>query len=124
MSTSPIKQKSRNARKKIFDKFVGSTATLPINLEYVVTQRLQKSLQKPTNMSFKPVTDKIWKVLTNEWFPDFIVSPLYLACNDESIEFIKSEGARKRSRTLDEYDMLCHNIGHPRRTKKDDTKNL
>jgi len=110
--------------KEIFDKFVGTSATLPINLDFVVTQRLQKSLQKPTNMSFKPVTDKIWKVLTNEWFPDFIVSPLYMACNDETIEFVKSDGGRKRSRTLDEYDLLCQNIGHTRRKKKEDAKNL
>jgi len=110
--------------KEIFDKFVGPSATLPINLDFVVTQRLQKALQKPTNMSFKPVTDKIWKVLTNEWFPDFVVSPLYLACNDETIDFVKSDGGRKRSRTLDEYDLLCQNIGHTRRKKKEDAKNL
>jgi hypothetical protein len=110
--------------KEIADKFVGPSATLPINLEYVVTQRLQKALQKPTNLSFKPVTDKIWKVLTNEWFPDFIVSPLYLACNDETIEFVKSDGGRKRSRTLEEYDLLCQNIGHSSGRKKGDAKNL
>uniref|UniRef100_A0A6B2LP14 RGS domain-containing protein n=1 Tax=Arcella intermedia TaxID=1963864 RepID=A0A6B2LP14_9EUKA len=110
--------------KEIFDKFVAPSAPLPINLDFVVTQRLQKALQKPTNLSFKPVTDKIWKVLTNEWFPDFVVSPLYHACNDETIEFIKSDGGRKRSRTLDEYDQLCQNIGHSRNKKKEDAKNL
>jgi len=104
-------QKSIEFRaKEINDKFVGPNATLPLNLEYVVTQRLQKSLQKPTNLTFKPVTDKIYKVLTNEWFPDFIVSPLYRACNEDTIEFVKS-GGKTRSRTLDEYDLLCKNIG-------------
>jgi hypothetical protein len=110
--------------KEIAEKFVGASATLPINLEYVVTQRLQKALQKPNNLSFKPVTDKIYKVLTNEWFPDFVVSPLYLACNDETIEFVKSDGGRKRSKTLDEYDLLCQNIGHSIRKKKGDAKNV
>jgi len=109
--------------KEIAEKFVGPSATLPINLEFVVTQRLQKSLQKPTNLSFKPVTDKIYKVLTNEWFPDFIVSPLYHACNDETIEFIKS-GGRTRSRTLDEYDLFCKNIGTSSGRKKLDAKNI
>jgi len=109
--------------KEIFDKFVSPNATLPINLDFVTTQRIQKSLQKPTNLLLKPVTDKIWKVLTNEWFPDFVVSALYQACNDETIEFIKSDGGRKRSRTLDEYDILCRNIGHTRK-KKEDSKNL
>jgi len=109
--------------KEIAEKFVGPSATLPINLEFVVTQRLQKSLQKPTNLSFKPVTDKIYKVLTNEWFPDFIVSPLYHACNDETIEFSKS-GGRTRSRTLDEYDLFCKNIGTSSGRKKLDAKNI
>lgn len=109
--------------KEIAEKFVGPSATLPINLEFVVTQRLQKSLQKPTNLSFKPVTDKIYKVLTNEWFPDFIVSPLYHACNDETIEFTKS-GGRTRSRTLDEYDLFCKNIGTSSGRKKLDAKNI
>jgi len=113
-----------NRSNEIFDKFVGPNAKLPINLDFVVTQRLQKALQKPTNMSFKPVTEKIWKVLTNEWFPDFVVSPLYLACNDETIEFTKSDGGRKRSQTLDEYDLLCQNIGHSGPRKKGDAKNL
>jgi len=109
--------------KEITDKFVGPIATLPLNLEYVVTQRLQKALLKPTNLTFKPVTDKIYKVLTNEWFPDFIVSPLYHACNDETIEFVKS-GGRNRSRTLDEYDLFCRNIGTTSGIKKLDAKNI
>jgi hypothetical protein len=95
---------------EISEKFVGPTATLPINLEYMTIQKLQKSLQKPTNLSWKPITDKIYKVLTNEWYPDFLVSPLYHACNDETIEFVRS-GGRTRSRTLDEYDLFCKNIG-------------
>jgi len=109
--------------KEISEKFVGPTATLPINLEYVVTQRLQKALLKPTNLTYKPVTDKIYKVLTNEWFPDFIVSPLYHACNDETIEFTRS-GGRTRSRTLNEYDLFCKNIGITSGNKKIDAKNL
>jgi len=35
------------------------------------------------------------------------VSPLYLACNDETIEYTKSDGGRKRSSTLDQYSVLC-----------------
>jgi hypothetical protein len=45
--------------KEIAEKYIGPNAVLPLNLEFVVTQRLQKSLQKPTNLTFKPVTDKI-----------------------------------------------------------------
>jgi hypothetical protein len=96
--------------KEIAEKYIGPNAILPLNLEFLLTQRLQKSLHKPTNLTFKAVTDKIYKVLSHEWFPDFVVSPLYQACNDETIEFVKSRG-RNRSRTLDEYDFFCKNIG-------------
>jgi len=96
--------------KEIFDKFIGPQAAQPINLDFMVVERLKKNLVKPTNQSYKAVTEKIWKVLTNEWFPDFVVSPLYLACNDETIEYTKSDGGRKRSDTLDQYDVLCNRI--------------
>jgi hypothetical protein len=103
--------------KQIAAKFIGPNAILPLNIEYVLTQRLQRDLHNPTNLTFKGVTDKIYKVLYNEWFPDFIVSPLYHACNDETIEFVKSRG-RSRSRTLDEYDLFCQNIGTNSRINK------
>jgi len=93
--------------KQIFDKFIGPQAVQPINLEFMTVERLKKNLVKPTNQAFKAVTEKIWKVLTNEWFPDFVVSPLYLACNDETIEYLKSDGGRKRSDTLDQYEIFC-----------------
>jgi len=32
---------------------------------------------------------------------------LYLACNEETIEYVKSDGGRKRSDTLDQYEALC-----------------
>eukprot|EP01124_Arcella_intermedia_P019433 TRINITY_DN26746_c0_g1_i1.p1 TRINITY_DN26746_c0_g1~~TRINITY_DN26746_c0_g1_i1.p1 ORF type:complete len:362 (-),score=99.42 TRINITY_DN26746_c0_g1_i1:58-1143(-) len=92
---------------EIFDKFIGPQAEQPINLDFMVVERLKKNLAKPTNQSFKAVTDKIWKVLTNEWFPDFVVSPLYLACNDETIEYVKSDGGKKKSATMDQYQLLC-----------------
>jgi len=107
--------------KEIFDKFIGPQAAQPINLDFLVVERLKKNLAKPTNQSYKTVTEKIWKVLTNEWFPDFVVSPLYLACNDETIEYSKSDGGRKRSATLDQYDILCARLSAEKRTR---SKNL
>jgi len=96
--------------KEIFDKFIGPQAVQPINLEFMTVEKLKKNLTKPTPQAFKSVTEKIWKVLTNEWFPDFVVSPLYLACNDETIEYVKSDGGRKRTDTIVQYDMLCERL--------------
>jgi len=101
------KEEIETRSKEIFEKFVGPKATQPINLDYVLVEKLKKNLKKPSNQSYLFVKDKIWKVLTNEWFPDFVVSSLYLACNDETIEYVKSDGGRKRSRTIDEYEILC-----------------
>jgi hypothetical protein len=105
--------------KQIFDKFIGPQAVQPINLEFMTVERLKKNLSKPTNQAFKSVTEKIWKVLTNEWFPDFVVSPLYLACNDETIEYLKSDGGRKRSDTLMQYDILCNRMQAEKLKQKD-----
>jgi len=106
--------------KEIFDKFIGPQAAQPINLDFMVVERLKKNLVKPSNQSFKSVTEKIWKVLTNEWFPDFVVSPLYLACNDETIEYSKSDGGRKRSATLDQYEILCLRLSAEKKIEKGD----
>jgi len=92
---------------EIFEKFVGPKASTPVNLDFILVEKLKKSLKKPTNQSFAFVKDKIWKVLTNEWFPDFVVSDLYRACNDETIKYTKSDGGRNRSRTITEYEKFC-----------------
>jgi len=95
---------------EIFDKFIGPNATTPVNLDFVVVEKLKKQLKKPTNQTFAFVKDKIWKVLTNEWFPDFVVSDLYRACNDETIQYVKSDGGRNRSRTITEYEKFCSGV--------------
>jgi len=104
---------------EIFDKFVGPKASQPINLDFILVEKLKKSLKKPTNQSFAFVKDKIWKVLTNEWFPDFVVSDLYLACNDETIVYVKSDGGRKRSSTINEYEKFCSTNVAPSSSKND-----
>jgi len=109
--------------KEIFNKFIGPQAAQPINLDFMVVERLKKNLVKPTNQSYKAVTEKIWKVLTNEWFPDFVVSPLYLACNDETIEYTKSDGGRKRSSTLDQYSVLCTRLSQEKKNQAKEKQN-
>jgi len=110
--------------KEIFEKFIGPQAVQPINLEFMTVERLKKNLSKPNNLAFKTVTEKIWKVLTNEWFPDFVVSPLYLACNDETIEYVKSDGGRNRSDTIVQYEMLCDRLQVEKAKQKEKKKSL
>jgi len=105
---------------EIFEKFIGPKASTPVNLDFVLVEKLKKGLKKPTNQSFAFVKDKIWKVLTNEWFPDFVVSDLYRACNDETIKYTKSDGGRNRSRTITEYEKFCAGPSTATVSAKDD----
>jgi hypothetical protein len=52
-------------------------------LWYKIThwQALQKAIVNPTETTFSTTKEKIYRILENEWFPDFVVSPLYHACN-------------------------------------------
>lgn len=44
-------------------------------------QALSKAITNPDGTTFTKIKEKIYKILENEWFPDFLVSPLYHACN-------------------------------------------
>eukprot|EP01126_Amoeba_proteus_P058751 TRINITY_DN7622_c0_g2_i7.p1 TRINITY_DN7622_c0_g2~~TRINITY_DN7622_c0_g2_i7.p1 ORF type:complete len:331 (-),score=59.38 TRINITY_DN7622_c0_g2_i7:136-1128(-) len=92
--------------KEIYAKFIGPEATVQINLDFNIVESLTRAVTNPTQTTFTKVKDKIFKVLETEWFPDFVVSPLYHACNDETIKYIKSDGGRKRSDTLTYYELL------------------
>jgi len=92
--------------KKIFDKFFGPEAAVPINVDANLMTLLNKAMANPTETTFVRIKDKIYKVLENEWFPDFVVSPLYRACNNETITFVKSDGGKKRTDSIVNYESL------------------
>eukprot|EP01127_Copromyxa_protea_P000883 TRINITY_DN10804_c0_g1_i1.p1 TRINITY_DN10804_c0_g1~~TRINITY_DN10804_c0_g1_i1.p1 ORF type:complete len:335 (-),score=82.83 TRINITY_DN10804_c0_g1_i1:94-1098(-) len=103
----PKDQRTKRA-KEIFNKFIGPDAPVLINLDGNAVNTLNKAcnLAEPAENTFLRIKEKIYKVLENEWFPDFIVSPLYHACNDETITYVKSDGGRKRSDTIVYYELL------------------
>jgi len=103
--TVPADQRGKRAQ-EIYDKFVGPDAPKPINLDGNLISSLSKQIPTPNENTFVKIKDRIYKVLVNEWFPDFIVSPLYHACNKETIVYLKSDGGRKRSDTLTHYELL------------------
>jgi len=101
----PADQRQQRA-KEIYDKFIGPEASRMINLDGNLVTSLGKQIANPTENTFTKIKDRIHKVLENEWFPDFIVSPLYHACNKETIVYVKSDGGRKRTDTIVYYELL------------------
>jgi len=79
----------------------------------VSREKIKKQVSKPTTNSLVVVKEKIWKVLATDHFPDFVTSDLYRACNNETIQYPKSDGGRKRSQTVTEYEKFCS--GKPKR---------
>jgi len=100
---------------EIFQKFIVDNAPYHINLDFVFREKVKKQLTPPTPNSFTFVKDKIWKVLANDHFTDFVTSDLYRACNDETIQYVKSDGGRKRSATITEYEKFCSAGKSPKR---------
>lgn len=82
--------------KEIFNKFISPDAPVMVNLEgsqvnvwvrnflLKLPKALSKAIAHPSEQTFTRIKEKIYKILENEWFPDFVVSPLYHACNGKS----------------------------------------
>eukprot|EP01127_Copromyxa_protea_P007180 TRINITY_DN17096_c0_g1_i1.p1 TRINITY_DN17096_c0_g1~~TRINITY_DN17096_c0_g1_i1.p1 ORF type:complete len:337 (-),score=32.12 TRINITY_DN17096_c0_g1_i1:6-950(-) len=100
----PAEKRDQRA-KEIFDKFISQDAPVMVNLDYNQVSEIARAIANPSETTFTKIKEKVFKILENEWFPDFVTSPLYHACNAESITYTKSE-TRGRSDTLTYYDML------------------
>jgi len=100
---------------EIFQKFIVDNAPYFINVDYIMREKLKKNLKPATQTSFYLVKDKCWKVLATDHFSDFVTHELYRACNDETIQFVKTDGGRKRSNTIIEYEKFCSSTGKPPR---------
>jgi len=88
--------------REIFDTYIRQDAEAPLNLEYSIYSTIEKEMEHPTRNIFLHVQEKIFEVLKLEWYPEFIVSPLYKQCNDDSVELKRS---LKRSKTMDNYKL-------------------
>jgi len=49
---------------------------------------------------YDSIGDKIFRVLNDEWFPQFVMSDFYKSLNEETIVL-----NRERSKTMDNYDI-------------------
>jgi len=76
----------------------------------------------PNNQIFHAAQESVYQSLESQWFPEFISSSLYRACNDETIEFSKSDGGKERSNTMHNYDGYVAILRKKNKVKKKNTK--
>jgi len=84
---------------EIYDTYISPAATTPLNIEYMIAKKLEQDSKKPHIHMFDVMSEKIYRVLENEWFPMFVMSDLYKSLNEETIVL-----NRERSKTMDNYD--------------------
>jgi len=90
---------------EIFERFITPNAPNMVNLDYDLVSKIEKGIKKSTPRNiFHNAQEIIYQNLESQWFPEFLGSPLYKACNDETIEYNKSDGGKERSNTMGNYD--------------------
>jgi hypothetical protein len=112
--TIPSKEYQTRAT-EIYNTFIAPGAPVQINIGKQTTQQITNDYKKATKETFKVAKDLIWKALENEWFPNFLVSPIYGECNKETLKY-QCTGTRPRSETLNHY---CKVTGRPIRDPYD-----
>jgi len=90
---------------EIYDTYFSSTAPTPLNIDYMCAKKLAEDVKKPHNKMYDVIGDRIYRVLTDEWFPQFVMSSFYKSLNEETITL-----NRERSRTMDNYDIYTNYI--------------
>jgi hypothetical protein len=112
------------AANDIFEKFIITDAPNMVPLDFDLVSKIQKNLKKAPNNNqlFHVAQESIFQTLESQWFPEFLASPLYKACNDETIEFNKSDGGKERSNTMQNYDTYVALLRKKNRVKKKTTK--
>jgi len=93
---------------EIYEQYISSDAQNNVNLDYTLVSKIEKSIKKKhvNRKIFESAQESVYQTLEVQWFPQFLSSPLYKACNEETIEFKASDGGKERSDTLIYYDSL------------------
>lgn len=91
--------------KEIYESYIDEkTSKQPVNVDHSLKIAIKKALKNPSRTVFDRLIAKIYKVIKNEWFPEFIVSPYYQECNNDTLELVHTKG-KERSNTLTYYDL-------------------
>lgn len=91
---------------EIFEKFCKPDSPQAINLDWNTQILVKEAVKTPASLTFRRAQLEIWKVLKNEWFPEFCVSQVYKDLENEEVTFKLSDPTRKRGNTLYYYDEL------------------
>jgi len=109
---------NQNAQ-EIYEKFIITNAPNMVNLDYDLVSKIEKSLKNSISRTmFQDAQENIYQNLASQWFSDFLMSSLYKACNDETIEFDVTDGGKNRSNTMSNYDEYVKMLRKRNRAKK------
>jgi len=92
--------------KEIYDKYCKAESSQAINLDWATQTRLKDEVKTPKKTTFVSAQNEIWKVLKNEWFPEFCLSQVFKDLEEEKLQFTKSDTTKKRGNTIFYYDKL------------------
>jgi len=99
-------EKLEKRAKKIYKTYFSPNAPLPLNIDYAVSDALVEDMKDPNRKMFEAAKAKILHILKIHWFPEFVTSDLYKACNENRAELKITGGSRERSKTMDNYDVF------------------
>lgn len=102
-------ESERKARgKEIWDKFCTPESPMPVNIDFNARKAIQNALASSGPNIYRDAERVTWKVLKNEWFPEFCASDVFheLNDNDDGVEYKRSTTTRERGNTVDMYHNL------------------
>mmetsp|Transcript_25198 Transcript_25198/g.28024 ORF Transcript_25198/g.28024 Transcript_25198/m.28024 type:complete len:454 (-) Transcript_25198:68-1429(-) len=102
------KKELKSRCKEIYDKFCKPESLQAINLDWSTQNRLASDVKTFSSKTFEVAQQEIWKVLKNEWFPEFCLSQHFKDLESGDLEFkeTKPTADPERRNTVFYYDEL------------------
>jgi hypothetical protein len=93
--------------KEIWDKFCTPESPMPVNIDFNARKAIQNALPSSGSTIYRDAERVTWKVLKNEWFPEFCASDVFHELNEgDGVEHKRSGTTRERGNTIDMYHNL------------------
>lgn len=103
----PTEPERKKRSKEIWDKFCMPESPMPVNIDFNARKLIQGGLPSSGAGIFREAERVTWKVLKNEWFPEFCASDVFHELNEgDGVEFQRSNVTRERGNTVDLYHEL------------------
>jgi hypothetical protein len=74
-------EKRKARAQEMYTKFCTSESPQALNIEGSLRNTINKGIESVSIAAFREAQKMTWKVLKNEWFPEFCASELFQECN-------------------------------------------